>query len=220
MLTQCRSCQTMLDYDLEPQAPIPAPRSAYERERARFVQQHLPDSAWTPTDSLQSTPTHEVAKAKTITTIPQHKDPKYIDEHFYFRQSRQGKSDGLNYKQFSEYKTSSRTNSIEKINSYLDISDNKQHPQTQQQQQQQQPQQPKACFVNANSRQARGQKAKLSHSTIEMTSVVKNKTAVSGVTVKDSSPDKFTIHIVNPNGVENIMSRQNQPEGWHSCVLF
>jgi len=204
ILMQSRSCQTVV-YDHPQQAPRPAPRSTQPIITS--------DSAWTPTTESSTPVGADIsAKAKTITTL-QPNPPTgaaSVDEYFFFRQSRRNDPNrDLNYRQFSEYNIDPRGRSIEKINSYLDISDSSRPNQTYTQP----PTKQKVVDIKDLKRSRAAKPAKLSQSTIEMTSVVKNKTRVQGITVKDSSPDKFTIQILDPSGMENIMEHQNVSGG-------
>lgn len=225
VLLHNRSCQTIV---IDQTPPRPAPRTNPPMA-ARG------DSAWTPTSDSSSptTPTNcdIAAKAKTITTLAPNPaiGTTSVDEYFFFRQSRRSDPDrDLGYRQYSEYNVDARGRSIERINSYLDISDSTKplnkssssQPRHQASYHQIPPYQPKPTHHQQvvdirdlkRGRQAK-KPAKLSQSTIETTSVIANKTKVQGITVKDTSPDKFTIHIVNPNGYESIMKHENAPVG-------
>lgn len=206
ILMQSRSSQTIV-VDSTPQPPRPAPRNIVTS-----------DSAWTPSTEA-STPTNAdiATKSKTIATIQPNYAPgtANVDEYFFFRQSRRTDPNrDINYRQFSEYNVDPHGRSIEKINSFLDISDSSRaaatpHSDYHTQSQLLPPTQQVVVDIKDLKRGRGAKSAKLSHSTIEMTSVVKNKTSVQGVTVKDTSPDKFTIQILNPNGVESILNNQN-----------
>lgn len=236
ILMHNRSCQTILIEQQQP--PQPSPRTSQPPAHLQMAQK---DSAWTTSSTDAPTPTHAdiAAKSKTITALaPNPTGASSVDEYFFFRQSRRTQPDrDIGYEQFSEYKVDARGRSIEKINSYLDISDS-----SKQQQQltgshhhasfqqipapnSRKPQPPQTGIhhhhqhvVDIRDLKRTGRAldkkrkpGKLSQSTIETTSVVDNKTSVQGITVKDSSPDKFTIHIVNPNGYESIMKHENVP---------
>lgn len=158
------------------------------------------------------------AATKTITTVhPRSQSPHTVDEYFFVAQSkRTDPNSDLHYRQYSEYNVDVDGKSIEKVNTYVDFSDGSGGtkalsrspprilPPTQQ------------SVVDIKDLK-RSRKAKfkqpLSQSTIEMTSVVKNKTSVQGITVKESSPDRFTIHIVNPSGVQSVLDPQVNQEG-------
>lgn len=229
VLLHNRSCQTIV---IDQNPPIPAARTNPPPMAAQG------DTAWTPTsETPSSTPTNcdIAAKAKTITTLTPNPaiGATSVDEYFFFRQSRRSDPDrDLGYRQYSEYNVDARGRSIEKINSYLDISDSSRplnkttssSPRHQASYHQipvniKRAYEPKPTHHQQvvdirdlkRGRQAGKKPAKLSQSTIETTSVVANKTKVQGITVKDSSPDKFTIHIVNPNGYESIMKHENAP---------
>lgn len=233
VLLHNRSCQTIV---IDQNPPRPAARTNTNPPMAAQG-----DTAWTPTsETSASTPTNcdIAAKAKTITTLAPNPaiGTTSVDEYFFFRQSRRSDPDrDLGYRQYSEYNVDARGRSIEKINSYLDISDSSRPLNKATSSSQPAPRhqasyhqipvnikrtyQPKPTHNQQvvdirdlkRGRQAKKPPAKLSQSTIETTSVVANKTKVQGITVKDSSPDKFTIHIVNPNGYESIMKHENAP---------
>ncbi|CAF0727309.1 unnamed protein product [Brachionus calyciflorus] len=128
-----------------------------------------------PSGSSESSPMHNLVIAKTKTTIKSDPDNNgYNKIKERFSIKNKQENEPFEYNQTSEYKIDNGKSEL--VKSTLDLS------------------KPKEKIDD---------KKKLVKSTMEMTSVINNKTTVTGISVKDA-PERFTIQIINPNESEYI----------------
>lgn len=136
--------------------------------------------------STVSSPAHNQVKATTTTVIendPTQVIPNLIKEKFSIKNNRDS---SLEYAQSSEYNTDFKNNKIERVSSELHLADKAKADIVED----------KAGKIILNDKTK--SERKLVHSTIEMTSVVENKTTVTGISIK-SYPEKFSIEYSNQN---------------------
>lgn len=141
----------------------------------------------TSTTSTENSPLHKLVIAKTRATIKSDLEGNNkIKERF----SLQNKKDySIGYSQTSEYETNNGKGELIKSNLSIDKI-------------QEESEATKETNEDLDRR-------KLVKSTMEMTSVINNKTTVTGISVKDA-PEKFTIQIINPDNRNEEKSSLSQ----------